>query len=283
MGWATPLWHDRSSMEDLPTTAPHFIGLGVAVFGLAVAVYSLSRPSVRARLGAKRRRVGAVVLVFLLLVGTFGNGIYGVAQRGTLWTGFTLASGLPFSTQRVEDALAVAFSPEFVAYHGALVAETMEIEGADVQARLETTWKSPQAVPGAQTGSVLPPGAMMLTHEYYDVHNFAFELVGFGTAAMRQRYELLDAINHDYLDELVALQYLRHAPDPAQRIAALQMLHHGVPDAAEWIVRELDRIDADGLTEPERTALTATRDLVQRYIDDPTMRALPEGFHTTLD
>lgn len=270
-------------MNELPTTAPHFTGLGVAVFGLAVCVYWLSRPSVRTRLGARRTRIGALVIAALAVVGFFGNGVYGVAQRGSLWTGFDLASGLPHSEARIEEALAVSLSPEFVAYHGALVGEEMVTEGADLEARLQTKWTPPAGVPGLYSDSPLPHGATVMTYEYYDVHNFAFELIGVGTEPMQQRYELLNAISHEYLDELVALAYLEHAETAAERVAALQMIRHGVPDAAEWIARELDRVSTEGLTEPERTALTAARSYVQFYIDDPTRRALPEGFHTTLD
>lgn len=262
------------TMSALPATTPHFIGLVAAMALGLLATVVLTRSAVVARLGGARGAVVAGTVLLLAAVGLLGNGVQGSAGRGQAFSAARLDPPRAVSEAAVERARDVGLSDRFIAYHGRLQATAVVFTGHSLSSCVRWSW---EADPGAGVGGLAPRGARALRYEYEDTDNWLFARMGLGTEARSQRALYLQELVNQYLRDLVLLEALREAPDAEARAAALAGLRSGVAMAAEWILAELDHTAVRFATEPERAALAETQAYVRRYVDDPTLRALPAG------
>jgi len=270
-------------MDSLPLTAPHFIGLFAAIALSGVATILLTRQRVRARLGRRLPMVVVATVVALLPLGVFGSGVHGNAGRGRAFSGHNLPAAFPVSQAAVERALEVALSPRFIAYHGRLTQTPIAFTSESFADCMTWTWKPDLSTLPGVLSSGRPPEKVALDYLYVDTGNPFLAIAGVDAEAREQRRVYVDAVFHDYLPSLVWLEALREAPDADARITVLAGMSALVPTAAEWILAGLASMDENFATEPEQAGLAATRALVQRYIDDPTMRGLPAGRSASVD
>ncbi len=268
-------------MPEMPPTSPHFIGLLVAIAGACLLTFWLTRERVRQQLGDRRRTVAWVAGLVLLAVGLLGNGVHGTAAKGSLWTGGLLHSKLPFSQAHVDRAMETALSDEFIAYHHQLYGSASQVTSADLKARLELAWRPYTS--SQKSSGAYPANGQVLSFTYYDTQNGLLGVLGIGSEPMSQRHRYWDTVTHDYLDELIALEYLTSAATDDIRIAALQMMLQGVVTAAEWVDRALRKMEKTTLSAPVRAQLKKTSAIVRGFLDDPTRRRLPKDFRLTLE
>lgn len=260
----------------------HFAGLIIAVVALIGLLFWLTRPKTAARFGGRRWLFLVAALPVLIAFALFGNGSYHTYFR----TSVSPLQGLPANVtqEHVDAALKTARSDEFIEYYAALEGKPA-FRGADLaelfQARVVGPAELAQA--GIQMSPQPAPNERHVLVVYREDANPIGVMLGMGKAERDARWEYVNTLAMDYLVELIALEALKVATTDAARIAILDRMVPTVPQTAEWIGRDLQRLKASGPLSPELAAAVEKKlAYVQIYINDPTKRALPASRKVTL-
>ena len=259
----------------------HFAGLWLAVPLFIALVVWLRRPSTAARFGSDRRAIAGIAVVAITALALFGNGSHHSSLRTALIQAGNLPAGV--TQPHVDAALATALSDEFIRYDAALE-EATPARGSDIARGFKATVVGAADLGrlGIQASPPLPPEQRAVLITYEEDANPVGVLLGLGKAQRDARWALVQRIANDYLVELVTLEMLRAASSEAAQLALLASLAPTVPQAAEWISRDLKRFATGSLSPAVAAEVTRKLAHVQMYIDDPKMRALPASRKVTL-
>jgi hypothetical protein len=250
---------------------PHWGGAWAALVGTILLLGWLFTAR---RLGTRRWVIAAVMQPQLVLLALIANGTQGVQV-----TGFTtLEAPSPLADTWLQRAVETTTSPEFMSYAARLDPPGAAAEAQGVRDHLQVHFMSTAdlARQGLVTASHLQ-GKRLCYYEYVDRQNAFFPLFGIGVEAFQARAAYARLAVLEYLEELFWLEACRAATTEVERIAALEALvRHGVPMPAEWVLRELERLEkASGPTGV--AAFARARTWAQRYVDGPELRGLPGG------
>ena len=266
--------------EQVSGITPNFIIIFCASIVLIAVSIWVGRRKTADRLGARRFWISGSALVLFLLAVLFGMGSYDTHVLGT--TGLEAAPGM---AEALPATLKVARSDEFLRYHAALASEELAFDGPSLEPLLDIRFEPSSSLPErSQVLSPPPkPHDLILTYKYEEHSSYVLRLLGVGERAQNQRFQYAQALVNDYLAELLFLEVYRQAKTDEGRIAALYRITDGVPMTAEWLQRALLRFREKKPSPAVSEVLDKMLAYVQRYIDDPTMRALPAGTKISLE
>jgi hypothetical protein len=268
-----------------PPTSPHFIGLVIALVGMAGVGFWATRARTAARLGRRRWWVVGAAAVLLLNVGLWGNGVYGMAARGTLGDVKGIAAGdFARRAHAASKALETALSDRFLYYLSELRGEVQYCEGAYLRQRVQLQHLAYRdlAAYGITISPPPPPQRRYVLYEYYDAVNYGLHLLGVGGEERMACFVLVQRMR-SYFDELVLLELFRSAPDDRDRIAVLEAFVQAAPICAEWILREFEKFRGDSPSPAVSDGLDRATVHVTRYVDNPSLRGLPATTAVNLD
>lgn len=248
---------------------PHFIGLFVASLGLLLLSIWLRRKKTAEGL---RSRSGTITVLYMVLV-LLPAFLFGSGSTTTYLRGSIVVDNEPGLDEALSAAMEVALSDAFLSYHWSLISAEPTFDGESLKALLSLRVESHKT----HTAEVT-----QLHYEFTEQTNLGVALLGCGRQARSDRFEFAKGLGPDYMRGLLALALYRQARTDPHRISALNQILGGIPMNAEWLVRELALLKGE---EPARAVIKQIDQItawVQLYIDDPTMRSLPEGTRVEL-
>jgi len=252
----------------------HFVGAILAMLGLLALVFWSARKSTIERLGARRVPVVMGLAAALVALGLLGSGSRQIHFRTAVGPSFGVPPGV--TQADVDAALAVVTSPEFLAYMAALAQKPALSHPEKLRASLEVhvVTLGDMRAEGLTVTPEPPPGQRWLAVNYADRQNAVLAIFDGGDGT--RRMVLATQLVMDVLPHVVAIEGIRAARTEEERITALRGMTIVVPHAAEWMVREFERMK-EGASPAFAEALAAKVAFVRKYIEDPTMRGLPAG------